>query len=132
MFAKRSLLANKEGGAALEFALLAPPLIAMLFGTFQLGWAMNSASIVHDALMTQSRALAFNANMTNQQLQTAVRSQVAGLTDRDVTVTIDHQVVNGVNSAVATATYTASIQVPLLGSYPVSFNSTVTVPMLQV
>lgn len=132
MFVKRRLLADKKGGAALEFALLAPPLIAMLFGTFQLGWAMNSAGIVHDALMTQARALAFNANMTSDQLQTAVRNQVAGLTDSDVTVTIDRHSVNGVNSAVATATYTAAILVPLLGSYPVNFSSTVTVPMPQV
>lgn len=123
---------NEKGGAAIEFALVAPPFVIMLFGIFQLGWAMNSASLVHDALVTQARSLAFNANMTSDQLQSAVRAQVAGLTDSNVTVTVDHQAINGVNSAVATATYAAAIAVPLLGSYPVNFNSTVTVPMSQV
>ena len=127
----KRFLTREEGGAAVEFALVAPPFIMLLFGIIQIGWAMNCASTVRHALVMEARALDFNTHMTSSQLQAAVRSDVQGLSDSDVTVTVDHQTVNGVTAAIATATYTASIIVPLLGSYPINFSSTVTVPMPQ-
>lgn len=131
MFARPRLVDNEDGGAAVEFAIVAPPFVAMLFGIIQFGWAMNSANTVHDALVSQARALSFNTTMTSSQLQSAVRNAVGSLADSDVMVTVDRHAVNGVSAAVATATYTSSISIPLLGSYPISFNSSVTVPLPQ-
>ena len=124
-------LRDERGGAALEFALVAPPFFMLLFGIAQVGWAFNCASTVRHALVMEARTLALNPSMTAGQLQSAVRADVAGLSDSDVTVTVDRQTINGVSAAIATATYTASITVPLLGSYPVNFNSNVTVPLSQ-
>ena len=33
---------NQRGGAAVEFALVLPILLALLFGTVQFGWLMNN------------------------------------------------------------------------------------------
>ena len=127
----KALLRDKRGAAALEFALVAPPFFMLLFGIAQVGWAFNCASTVHHALVMEARAFALNPSMTAGQLQTAVRSDVTGLSDSDVTVTVDHQTINGVKAAIATATYTSSIIIPLLGSYPINFNSNVTVALPQ-
>ncbi len=131
MSAKSSLAGDKSGGAALEFALVAPPFIAMIVGVVQFGWAMNSASLVHDALVTQGRSLIFNTTMTADDLQNAVRAQVQGLTDSNVAVTLSRTTMNGVAVAIATATYTTSVGAPPLFTYPVNFTSTVTVPVRQ-
>jgi Flp pilus assembly protein TadG len=128
----KACLRDERGAAAVEFALVAPPFIALLFGIFQVGWAFNSASTVRHALVTEMRAFALNTSMTQDQLQTAVRNDVQGFTDNAITVTVSRQTVNGVKAAVATATYTSSIVVPLMGSYPLNFSSNVTVPLVQV
>jgi Flp pilus assembly protein TadG len=130
VFARR-WLRDRRGGAAIEFALVAPPFFMLLFGLVQVGWAFNCASTVRHALVQETRAFALNPSMTASQLQSAVRSDISGLSDSEVTVTVNRQAINGVSAAVASATYTASIIVPLLGSYPVSFNSNVTVPLTQ-
>ncbi|TIP79183.1 MAG: pilus assembly protein, partial [Mesorhizobium sp.] len=43
---RRAFSRDGSGGAALEFALIAPFLIMLLFGIFAFGWALNAMSSV--------------------------------------------------------------------------------------
>ena len=131
MFARKRLLRDKRGSAALEFALVAPPFIAMLFGVIDFGWAMNCAGRVRHSLTLEAREIGLHPTMSSNELETAVRNGVSGMDNTEITVTIDHQTVNGVTAAIATATYATSVMVPPFGAYPVNFSSSVTVPLPQ-
>ena len=55
---------DRSGGAGLEFALIAPFLIVLLFGIFVLGWSMNSVSSVRYTLETSFRSLQLQNTLT--------------------------------------------------------------------
>ena len=122
---------DESGATALEFALVAPPFFALLFGIVQIGWAMNCAASVRHALVSEARVIALHPSMTSSDLASAIRNELTGVTNSDIAVTLDRRTINGVSAAVASATYSSAISVPLLGSYPVHFTSTVTVPFPQ-
>ena len=124
----RRLCTDRRGATALEFALVAPAFIALMFGTIEFGWALHCASSVRYALERSGRELSLNANLTADQLQTAVRAQLTGIADNNVTVTLNRQTINGWRFAVATAVYNATISVPLAGDYPITFHSSFTTP----
>ncbi|RUT98074.1 TadE/TadG family type IV pilus assembly protein, partial [Mesorhizobium sp. M7A.T.Ca.TU.009.02.1.1] len=48
---------DRSGGAGLEFALIAPFLVMLLFGIFAFGWSMHSVSSVRYTLETSARSL---------------------------------------------------------------------------
>ncbi|MEZ5920890.1 MAG: TadE/TadG family type IV pilus assembly protein [Parvularculaceae bacterium] len=52
----RRFLRNRDGAQAVEFALVAPVLIAFLFGTFEIGRVMYTESKVAEAASAGARA----------------------------------------------------------------------------
>ena len=68
----------RHGGSAIEFALLSPVLIALVFGVFELGWALHCSSNVRHALEATGRTLELNPTYGQSDL----RQDLAGrLTD---------------------------------------------------
>ena len=53
----------------MEFALIAPFLIILLFGIFALGWSMHSVSSVRYTLETSSRSLQLQNTLTQADIQ---------------------------------------------------------------
>jgi Flp pilus assembly protein TadG len=127
----RSFAGDEDGATAVEFALVAPPFFALVFAIIQFGWAMNCAASVRHALVHEGRQIALNPTMTNSDLSTALGNDMAGVTNQSIATTLDHRTINGVSAAVASATYSSSIVVPLLGTFPISFTSNITVPLPQ-
>lgn len=69
----RSLVADGKGAAALEFALLAPAIIAMLLGVLQVGVAMQNYNALRNVSADVARyamvQYATGNNLTNDQLR---------------------------------------------------------------
>src|SRR3954451_2381309 len=81
---------TERGAAAVEFALVMLPLVALLFGAIQYGlyfWAMQGGS---DIARSAARASAVGdvATSTCAQFRADVRSQISGLTGSAATATI--------------------------------------------
>jgi Flp pilus assembly pilin Flp len=74
---------SDRGAAALEFAMVAPVLIALLFGTIETGWTMVQTMMLDRALDTTVRALRIG-DMVNPTQQT-MRRDIC----RDALVLID-------------------------------------------
>ncbi|WP_095087747.1 TadE/TadG family type IV pilus assembly protein [Mesorhizobium sophorae] len=122
---------DRSGGAGLEFALIAPFLIMLLFGIFAFGWAMNSVSSVRYTLETSSRSLQLQNTLTQADIQSIAtqKLQALGLKDVNVTIAID-PASGGFRMAHLTATYAFAINFPYFSDFPINYATTVTVPLV--
>lgn len=127
----RGLRRDRSGGAALEFALIAPILVMLLFGIFAFGWSLNAESSVRYTLETSARALQMKNSLTQSQIQAIATQKLLtlGLKDVVVTVAID-PASGGFRMAHLTADYAYVIAFPYFDQYPINYSTTVTVPLV--
>jgi Flp pilus assembly protein TadG len=72
----RRLGRAKEGVTLVEFALILPALLLLLFGTLELGWRIYASSVVQGALHEAARR-ATVGDLTNTQIDAIVRQRLA-------------------------------------------------------
>ncbi|TPK61596.1 pilus assembly protein [Mesorhizobium sp. B2-4-19] len=115
----------------MEFALIAPFLIILLFGIFALGWSMHSVSSVRYTLETSSRSLQLQNTLTQADIQSIAtqKLQALGLKDVNVTIAID-PASGGFRMAHLTATYAFVVDFPYLNTFPINYATTVSVPLV--
>ncbi|WP_244571341.1 TadE/TadG family type IV pilus assembly protein [Mesorhizobium carmichaelinearum] len=115
----------------MEFALIAPFLIMLLFGIFAFGWSMNAVSSVRYTLETSSRSLQLQNTLTQADIQAIATQKLLalGLKDANVTIAID-PVSGGFRMAHLTATYALVIDFPYFSAFPINYATTVTVPLV--
>ncbi|WP_245442407.1 TadE/TadG family type IV pilus assembly protein [Mesorhizobium hawassense] len=123
---------NIEGGSGLEFALIVPFLVMLLFAIFAFGWSMNSISSVRYALEASARSLQLNNTLTQADIQAIAtqKLQALGLQNVNVTVTTD-PASGGFAMAHVNASYAFVISFPYFSNYPISYSTSVTVPMIS-
>ncbi|RWM24441.1 MAG: pilus assembly protein [Mesorhizobium sp.] len=135
VFAKpivRAFAGNASGGAAIEFALIVPFLIMLLFGIFAFGWSMNNMSSVRYTLEASARSLQLNNTLTESDIQAIAtkKLQALGLKDVNVTITTDPPS-GGFKMAHVSASYAFVINFPYFSDYPISYSTSVTVPLIS-
>ncbi|MDX8433623.1 MULTISPECIES: TadE/TadG family type IV pilus assembly protein [Mesorhizobium] len=122
---------DRSGGAGLEFALIAPFLVMLLFGIFAFGWSFNATSTVRYTLETSARALQLNNTLTQSQIQAIATQKLLALGLKNVVVTIATDPASGgFKMAHLTASYAFVIEFPYFDQYPISYATTVTVPLV--
>jgi len=78
---------SQRGAAALEFALVLPILIVLIFGVVDFGLMINSQAVFANAARDAARAGSFSA--TKAEIQGVVTSETSYLTnDTDVTTVV--------------------------------------------
>lgn len=79
----RRFLRDRRGASALEFALIAPMLFAVLFGTIEAGWTMVQTIMLDRALDTTVRSLRIGSmvNPTQQSVRDAICAHTVVLAD---------------------------------------------------
>lgn len=127
----RAFAGDASGGGAFEFALIAPFLIMLLFGIFAFGWSMNNVSSVRYALEASARSLQLNNTMTESQIQAIAKQKLEALGLKNVSVTITTDAASGgFKMAHVNASYAFVIDFPYFDQYPISYATTVTVPLV--
>jgi len=129
---RRRLLREVSGATALEFAMIAPPLIMMLVGGLQLGWALHCAASVRWALETSARNLMIDPTESASTLKSAMLSALSGRTNATasaLTVTINQDTSNPAKTMlVATSVYSTTLVIPFVTNQPLTFTSVTSVP----
>ena len=131
VFVKRNF--NDESGtSAVEFALVMPVFLGMMLGVFWVGWAAYSTHSVHHALEMAARALQLKPTTTQSQLQTIVRDNVTlGDDAQQIVVTLQLDAASGgTQLAHTTATFPVTFTVPLVGTYSMTYTTSMTVAVL--
>lgn len=123
----RRFLKDRSGAGALEFALVAPVVFMILFGSFQFAWAMHNAASVDYALEQASRELVTTASVTQADLQADVDAKLEKLAPGSVTVALTRWTSGGVKYAKASASYRHDFQVPFLAEQDWTLTSNVVV-----
>jgi Flp pilus assembly protein TadG len=123
-------LTDTSGATALEFALIAPPLIMLLVGGFQLAWALHCAASVRWSLETNARNLMITPSESASTLKSAMLSSLSGkATATNLTVTIGQDTSNPASTLlVATSVYQTTLSIPFVSATPLSFTSITKVP----
>jgi Flp pilus assembly protein TadG len=120
-----------SGGSAIEFALVAPFLIMLLFGIFAFGWSMNTTSSVRYALEASARSLQLNNTLTQADIQAVATQKLKALGLQNVSVTITTDPASGgFRMAHVNASYAFVISFPYFSDYPISYTTSVTVPLV--
>ncbi len=91
-------LRDRKGSTAVEFALVAPPFIALMLSTFEVGWFYFAASQVDAATIATARLVrtgqAQRAGFDKQEFFNAVCPTVQVFGDCDETLTVEVTVFN--------------------------------------
>ena len=126
-----SIAGDRSGGAGIEFALVAPFLIMILFGVFAFGWSMNTISSVRYALEASARSLQLNNTLTQADIQAVAKQklQALGLQNVNVTITTD-PASGGFRMAHVNASYAFVINFPYFSDYQINYTTSVTVPLV--
>ena len=82
---------DRRGVAAVEFALLAPMLFALVFGTIEAGWTMVQTIMLDRALDTTIRSLRIGSlsNPTQQSVRAAICAEARVLADCETTLALE-------------------------------------------
>ena len=128
--AMKAFRSECSGASAVEFAIVLPVFLAIIFGIFQFGWAQHSASSLRYALEHASRALLLNPTMSEGAVRSLVMAKLQGISDTSVAVTMTvNTAPSGARTAVIAGTYSYSVGVPTLASYPINYATNVSVPL---
>ena len=129
MFAKR-LIGNDSGSVAIEFAMIVPAFIGLIFAGFFAGWTSLNMHSVHYSLTKAGRALQLNPSLTQSDVQKLVSDYVSNLSGSGsgITVTLSKGASSsGTKLDTATASYPLTFTIPLIGTYTYTYTTSVTV-----
>lgn len=127
----RRLAGDRRGATALEFALISPIFIALIFGVFNMGFALYCGAAVRHAVQESSRAVMFNPNTTADTLKATVVSKLVQVPVTNLSLTItDETVTQTEHLRRISWTYNYMVYAPFIMSKTFEMGSSVTVPML--
>jgi Flp pilus assembly protein TadG len=105
---RRGRRRNERAAAAVEFALIAPLLLLLVFGIIDFGWMLMKANLVNNAARDAARVASLDGsfeditNVVNDELESA------GIDDDDVTVLITCTNTSGSNCTGTASSYNSN------------------------
>lgn len=82
---------NEKGSIAIEFALIAPALLVLMFGMMEFGRAMWSLTTMQFAVERTVRYVLMNPDLDEESITTYAEESVFGLSITDITFTITEE-----------------------------------------
>lgn len=124
----RRLPAGTAGSAAVEFAIIGPVLVVLLFGIVIFGKIYFDRETLETAVESAGRTIALNSSVTQSQLQTAIQNGLGSIGNPSVTVNYATVTINGVAVGHLSATMTTSYVVPLWKTYSMTYTADTYLP----
>jgi Flp pilus assembly protein TadG len=100
----RALRRDRRGVAAIEFALLVPLVLSLLFSVFEAGWIMTQSIMLDRAFSRASRAVQIGgASMTYAQYKQRVCKEALVLADCETSLRLELTPINSASDFPTTA-----------------------------
>ena len=122
-------LRDERGVNAVEFAMVLPIFVTMLFGVIQMGLALYYSSSVQYSLERTARAAMLDGDISAGALQQQFNTQLDEFTDKNVDVEYSTENAGGVEIVVLKAKYVHQFEIPLVPFFEMSFPVEVRVPV---
>ena len=123
--------ADRRGATILEFAIVAPVLIAMLVGVFNVGFAMYCGAAVRNAIQRSSRVLIMTPATTAATIKTSAQALLVSVPVNNLAVTVTTETVTSSMQVKRVSwTYDYALWVPFASGSTLSFGSSMVVPMI--
>ena len=112
---------DRRGASAVEFALVTPLLVLIMFGIVHLGWAYHCANSVQFALIQASRQLMIDPGVDEDDVRATMEAFLDEVASADIAVAVDEVSINGVAFSRATAEYDHVVAIPLAPEFTLHF-----------
>lgn len=106
---RRRRTRRERGAAAVEFALIAPLLLMLVFGIVDFGWMLMKANLVNNASRDAARVASLAGTYDEIESTVEVSLQSAGIDPADVDVAITCTNASGPSCADSPASYDANV-----------------------
>jgi Flp pilus assembly pilin Flp len=125
----RRFLHDERGVNAIEFAMVFPVFVAMLFGVIQMGLALYTSSSIQYALEKTARAAMLDGDISASTLQQQFAAQLDEFTDKNVVLAYSTENAGGVEIVVLKTNYVHAFEIPLVPVFEMTFPVEVRVPV---
>lgn len=119
----RSLVSDRGGSAAVEFALVGPVFFILLFGILQLGWAFHCASSVQYALERASRTVMLDESANEDDVREVMTNFLDNVASTDFEIALSDSTINGVEFVRLQSTYNHVVDIPFVPTLTLQFSS---------
>lgn len=126
--AGKSARPDISGSAAIEFAVVGPVFLAVVFTVYAIGKIYLDTQTLQTAVESAGRMMALSSQVTQTQLQTAVQSGLGNIGNPTVTVTYATVTINGVSVGHLSASMTRRYTLPLIKSYNMTYTADTYLP----
>jgi Flp pilus assembly protein TadG len=120
---------DERGATTLEFAMVCPAFLALLFGISFAGLMFFDQSTLQQAVEHSARDFALNQTMTQSQISTDVSGYLSSIGAPPITVTYSKSTVSGVNVGHISASMSESYNVPLINNFTMTLTADSYVPL---
>jgi len=124
----RRFLASTGASTAIEFAFVSPILFSLLFGTIEFGWAFHCGASIRAAVTRETRNLISNPATTAAQFEAAVKTDLTGVADPNVSVTFTTEAAGTGTVTRISWVYNHPVLYPFLPDVTLPFSSSTVVP----
>jgi Flp pilus assembly protein TadG len=121
----KKLIKNNKGNSIVEFALILPILVMMVFGIFQFGIAYNNWIALTHAAREGARLAA-----VGQYEESRVRESAPSVQIESINVTGQEGNIGDPVTVTVTG-FVLNLEIPLAGSWPIQLSSTATMRLEQ-
>jgi Flp pilus assembly protein TadG len=124
---------DDRGGAAIEFALVGPLLLLLVFGLLGAGIAIQQCMAVRFALEQSARDLQLDPSMTQEEFAAVLNEKVKASVPSGVAVTLTvDPAVSGQALAHATASYDLTLELPFVPVLEIPYSTEMTIPLASL
>ena len=127
----RGWLAETGGASALEFAILLPVFVTLVFGTMRVGLLFFQAGTVQQALEETARELMVDDTLSEAQLQLSIEARLEELISIPVDVTYSVVPVGEVSIMRITAAFSVDLIIPFVPTVSVPMDVQTVVPLVD-
>lgn len=127
----RRFCSNIAGASALEFAIVAPVFLALVFAIFAVGRIYFDRQSFQFAVEQAGRQIAISQSVTEAELRAAIESQLDTIGSPEIAIAYSVLTINGNRVGHLAATMTRSYSVPLITTYDMNFTADTYMPVWQ-
>ena len=124
-------LKDRRGASAVEFALIAPVMIMMLFGVLETGRILHTKSSLQRGVEIAARYTMVNQTATASELQTVAFAKYSPTGDGGTkpSITIARVTLSGVDFMVISASLDHTMSIPMMSARKVNLSAQSRVPL---